>query len=91
MISAQLIVSISHKHETASPVDSTADEAKRIQRCLVGPVRVFDHHHRRELELTENRGQKSVATRLARHQMCDRPHVLKRSERPGGREGIARS
>jgi hypothetical protein len=56
MISAELVVSIGHEHETASPVDSTADEAKRIQRRLVGPVRVLDHHHRAEFELPENRG-----------------------------------
>ncbi len=93
MILIELVVAVGDQDQAARRVHASAEETERVERCLVRPVSVLDHHHRGQRKLVEQRRvplvpvpalERSCNRRLARR------HVVERPKRAGRRERVTR-
>jgi hypothetical protein len=95
MIRLQLVVAVCDENEASRACQPAAQEAKKVQARLVGPVVVLEHEHRpRSPELVEQRGRDLVRARVSLDQLRERAAGLRgdvrnRRERPGREQGVA--
>ena len=97
MIRLQLVVPVRDENEASRSWQPAAQEPKKVQARLVGPVVVLEHEHRPgSPKLVEQRGGDLVRTRVSCQQLRELASDLRRNvrdgrKRAGREEGVTRS
>jgi hypothetical protein len=93
----QLVVAKRGQHERSRPLDAAAEQAKDVERRLVGPVQVFQHQHARPSpELVDQDPEHLVRPGVVPDQVGERAAGLgsdvgEGRERPRSEERVARA
>jgi hypothetical protein len=94
MIRLQLVVPVRDENEASRSWQPAAQEPKKVQARLVGPVVVLEHEHRPgSPELVEQGGRDLIRARVSLDQRRERTagllgDVRNRRERPGREQSV---